>query len=295
MHTLEAVDNDANESLRFEIVTGNEDGVFNINSSTGEVTLARSGALDPSVRASYRLGVTVVDSVGLSDSSFLDIEVTVRPPGFHITLLPYQQFSSLTAEEIPFLTPEQVATIPNSWWFSRIPSESRAALSPEQLGSLNTAQAGMLRLLTQEQRLTLPSDRYALVPYTDLVFVPAQRANEITTAQLASLPNSWWFRQISPETRASLNQTQINAIDFSQSGMIDSLTQSQIELLNTESLRQLDFTSFSRLRPQQILQLSQEQLSAVPGYYWFIRISQESRDALSDAGIQWINGRFVFG
>ena len=93
---------------------------------------------------------------------------------------------------------------------------------------------------------------------------------------------------------------QVVNLQVLEGGALEIGTESQnhqgtAEMLNTENLRQLDFTSFSRLGPQQILQLSQEQLSAVPGYYWFIRISQESRDALSDAGIQWINGRFVFG
>ena len=294
VQTLTAFDGDPDEILRFEITSGNEQGIFRIDSRTGEISLARGGVLDPDIQSNYQLGVRVVDSVGWTDDSILDVEITGRPPGFYITQLQHEQFSELSPEEILFLTPQQIATIPSSYSFRQIPAASRAALTPEQLSGLDTSKPGMLGLLTHEQQIGLSDAQYANLSYSELSNVPPERASAITTAQLASLPNSYWLRQISIETRLRFNQVQVNAIDFSKSGMINSLPPTQVSLLTTESLSQLNYTEFRYLGPHQILQLSREQLSSVPGYYWYIRITSESRIALSAAGINWVGGRFVF-
>ena len=75
--TVAATDADTTGSLTgWTIVSGNGDGVFQINSSTGEITIADNTNLDREVTGSYVLGVQVGDGVNTSATETVAITVT---------------------------------------------------------------------------------------------------------------------------------------------------------------------------------------------------------------------------
>ncbi len=75
--TVAATDADTTGSLTgWTIVSGNGDGVFQINSSTGEITIADNTNLDREVTGSYVLGIQVGDGVNTSGTETVAITVT---------------------------------------------------------------------------------------------------------------------------------------------------------------------------------------------------------------------------
>jgi len=48
-----------------------------------------------------------------------------------------EQFPSLKADQIKYLTTEQMAGITSSWWFGQIPAATRDLLSQEQIQALS--------------------------------------------------------------------------------------------------------------------------------------------------------------
>ncbi|WP_346187115.1 cadherin domain-containing protein [Rubritalea halochordaticola] len=72
--TIDASDPNTGDPLSFAITAGNAGGVFAINSTTGEITV--SGTLDYDVLNLYSLTVQVTDSLGLSDTATVTINIT---------------------------------------------------------------------------------------------------------------------------------------------------------------------------------------------------------------------------
>ncbi len=294
VQSLTATDSDPGERLRFEITSGNDSGTFSIDAQTGFITLARA-ELSSKDRSSYALGLRVTDSVGLIDQAVLEISVTPRPPGFWVTQLDYSKFGTLTPQEIVFLTRDQIATIPDSYWLWQIPHASRQLLSGEQLQGLRVTKAGMLPLLTPSQRSALSDAQLASLPMTELKYVPLERALAITPAQLAAIPDRYWFVQLGDDLRGSLGPDQVNAVPLSKGGMLGLLSQSQIDMLTVDSIQRINYYEFSYLSPTQIVKLSRDQLRSIPDGYWYSLISPASRNALAELGIRWSHGiGFVF-
>ena len=82
-----AKDNDIgkNKEITYHIKTGNEEGKFNLNGKTGEITLNQT--IDHETKASYALIVTASDHGNPSLSSSVDVTVIVNdvndnPPSF---------------------------------------------------------------------------------------------------------------------------------------------------------------------------------------------------------------------
>ena len=61
--TVSASDPDTGSTLIYAITAGNETGIFAINSSTGEITVADGSQLDYETTTSYDLTVTVTDDM----------------------------------------------------------------------------------------------------------------------------------------------------------------------------------------------------------------------------------------
>ncbi|HDZ20438.1 MAG TPA: DUF4347 domain-containing protein [Phycisphaerae bacterium] len=71
-----ASDVDAGDSLTYSITAGNGDGVFAINSSTGQITVADNTNLDYETTTSYALAVQVEDTGALTDTATITVNVT---------------------------------------------------------------------------------------------------------------------------------------------------------------------------------------------------------------------------
>ena len=75
--TVNATDVDSNPPFaNWTIVSGNDDANFQINASTGQLTLATGANLDFSVQNVFMLGLTVSDGVNTSATQNITIEVT---------------------------------------------------------------------------------------------------------------------------------------------------------------------------------------------------------------------------
>lgn len=75
--TVGAADPDAGQLLTYAIESGNSNGAFAINATTGQITVANSGALDFEATAVFNLIVSVADdgTPGLSSSAAITITV----------------------------------------------------------------------------------------------------------------------------------------------------------------------------------------------------------------------------
>jgi uncharacterized delta-60 repeat protein len=75
---VSASDPDAGQTLSYEITAGNAGGAFAINSSTGELTVANSAALDFETTPTFTLTVRVTDNGSPALSGTATITITLR-------------------------------------------------------------------------------------------------------------------------------------------------------------------------------------------------------------------------
>jgi hypothetical protein len=86
--TVSASDPDAGDSLTYSIAAGNTDGAFAIDSSTGEITVANSGALDFETNPSFSLTVQVEDTGSLTATATVTInrnDLNEPPTAVHLS------------------------------------------------------------------------------------------------------------------------------------------------------------------------------------------------------------------
>lgn len=74
--TVSGADGDPGDSVTFAITAGNDDGVFDIDTSTGEITIADDSNLDYESTMQYSLTVRVTDNDGLTDDATVTIDIT---------------------------------------------------------------------------------------------------------------------------------------------------------------------------------------------------------------------------
>ncbi|HEU5069604.1 MAG TPA: cadherin domain-containing protein [Verrucomicrobiae bacterium] len=93
--TLAASDPDAYTVLSFAILSGNNNGVFALNSVTGDLTVA--GDLDPAVQAVYNLAVRVTDngSPVLSATNFVQLAVATNTSPFQPGTIRYAVYDGI--------------------------------------------------------------------------------------------------------------------------------------------------------------------------------------------------------
>uniref|UniRef100_UPI00249144B1 Calx-beta domain-containing protein n=1 Tax=Marinifilum flexuosum TaxID=1117708 RepID=UPI00249144B1 len=74
--TVMATDNDAGTSFSaWKITAGNTDGIFELNASSGEISIADNTNLDYETTTSYTLSLTVSDGTNISASETINIDV----------------------------------------------------------------------------------------------------------------------------------------------------------------------------------------------------------------------------
>ncbi|MCA9060152.1 MAG: cadherin repeat domain-containing protein, partial [Planctomycetaceae bacterium] len=83
---VQATDPDSGQLLTYSITDGNQSGAFNINSFSGNITIADSTALDFETTSSFALTVTVTDSgtPALSNSAVVTVRVIDQNDAPHI-------------------------------------------------------------------------------------------------------------------------------------------------------------------------------------------------------------------
>lgn len=199
----------------------------------------------------------------------------------------YREFERLNTAQSPLLTAEQLVTIPNHWWFGRIPEDVRAALTGDQVRALDVATLGLSEL-TSEQIGELSADQVKLLSYRNFEFLTAAQTPELTAEQLQTIPNHWWFHRISGGARAALTPSQVQSLDVA-TVRLEGLTDQQVSWLTIDQIQSMSYRDFDRLSEDQIIHLSGDQISSIRNGWYFKGISEEARYSLTDEQVQSLN------
>ena len=222
-----------------------------------------------------------VDNLGLSGLTPTQVAVLALD---QIQSLSFREFHYLTETQTPLLSADQVATIPNSWWFSRMSVEARAAITPEQVKSLAVAEVDV-GSLTLEQVRALSREQIQSLGYREFRYLTAEQIIDLTVEQVASIPNEWWFTRSPEEARAALTGDQVRALNVSVIHL-GALTESQQAELSIEQIQSLTYRDFRYLNASQTPQLTTDQVATIPNHWWFGKIPEEARAALSPEQVQ---------
>jgi len=231
----------------------------------------------------------LVEAGGLESQTVVAYEFNARVQ--HVQGLKYWQFNTLSEQEVAYLTAEQIANIPHGWWLTRINAAGRDAMSADQVQAINLNKIS-LRYLTETQRSKLSAEQIQSLNSHDLRYLNASQIQHLTTEQVASLPNAWAMTGISEDARNAMTEEQVQAINL-QVVPVRYLTQLQREKLSTEQIQSLNWRDFGYLNESQVPKLTTDQIASIPNSWWFTRISEASRDAMTAEQIQALNLRVV--
>ncbi|TWU44346.1 Cadherin domain protein [Novipirellula aureliae] len=283
-------DPDIGDRVSLRIIGGDPNGRFAFDQVTGDMTVAAS--LDGGTyRGEHRLQIVATDRAGLTAAREVLVTVTPRVSGDWIEVLSYPAFPSLSAEEIQYLTPAQIASISTRDAFLSIPASSRVALTPSQVQALNMSPSGMVDGLTFEQRSMLTDSQVASLGggrYGHLEFakLPADRIVALTQMQLSSIPDAYGFSKIPAMVRAALLPEQVRGLNIAYHGMIRALTPDQVLQLTDEQLQSIatggyGLMDLARVPASRITAILPSQISALTSAYALIQIPAETRAALT--------------
>ncbi len=94
---IDASDADIGDTLNYAITSGNDDGLFSINTDSGQITLI--GTLDYETATSHTLGVQVTDSVGRTDTA--EVVVTVNNVNEYAPIFDAPVYNWVISEDVP--------------------------------------------------------------------------------------------------------------------------------------------------------------------------------------------------
>lgn len=201
-----------------------------------------------------------------------------------IRSLTYQDFRTLDAAQATYLEPGQLMTIPTDWWFTRMSSDARAALTPDQIRGLNTQIIG-IRRLSDQQVGWLAYWQIRTLSYGDFNRLTPAQVPMLLGRQLSQIPSDWWFGRMTPESRAVLSARQVQSLNVEALGL-RRLTASQVESLTAEQIQSVGFREFRYIGPAQIPLLTAAQVGTIESSWWFSRMSEEARAALTAEQVQ---------
>ncbi len=104
-----------------------------------------------------------------------------------VASLNYWEFGQLTRLTAPLLSAQQIASIPNGYWFGQIPTDARAALTGAQVPSLRVASVGLNRL-TSQQVSWLTAAQIQSLNYYDFQYLGPAQIRWLTAARIATIP-----------------------------------------------------------------------------------------------------------
>lgn len=193
--------------------------------------------------------------------------------------LTYAQFELLTAAEVVYLTPQQVASIPSTGWFNKMSADARAALSQTQVQALSAGPVS-ISSLTPQQVGWLTKAQIRQLQYKDFSLLSPSQIPTLTVGQIAAMPNIGTLKTWTVEARGALTVAQVRAIDVSE-GSINQLTPQQAGWLTASQVQQLRYTDFALLKPAQIPHLLEVQIASIPRASSLTAWSPAARAALT--------------
>ena len=175
-------------------------------------------------------------------------------------------------------------TIPTDWWFTRMSSDARAALTPDQIRGLNTQNIG-IRRLNDQQVGWLAYWQIRTLSYGDFNRLTPAQVPMLLGRQLSQIPSDWWFGRMRPESRAALSARQVQSLNVESLGL-RRLAASQVESLTPEQIQSVGFREFRYIGPAQIPLLTAAQVGTIESSWWFSRMSEEARAELTAEQVQ---------
>jgi hypothetical protein len=124
--------------------------------------------------------------------------------------------------------------------------------------------------------------------YTQFQYLTVDEVPDLTTAQIASIPDGGWFATMSAGLRAALTLSQVQALNVGSVG-ISLLTPTQCEELTTSQIQQLSYHDFAYVPVDLVPELTVAQVASIPDGGWFVSMSPAARAALTVPQVQALN------
>ena len=207
----------------------------------------------------------------------------------NVRTLHYSKFKSLTPQTVKYLTPAQIASIPNSYEMSVIPANVRAAFIAEQVQAVNTAKVSIGYLTAEQRELLTTAQIQSLSRYQDIRYVPAARTAEVSTALVAAIPSSYEMSVIPADVRTAFTTEQVQAVNTAKVS-IGYLSADQRELLTTAQIQSLGGYQDIRYVPAaRTAEVSTALIAAIPSSYEMSVIPADVRAAFTTEQVQAVN------
>lgn len=190
------------------------------------------------------------------------------------------EFHRLNASQIPCLSLEQIASIPEAGALSNWTAEARAALTYDQVRRVNIGLSGRIAFFTPQQIAWLTIAQVRAVKYYDLHLVQPSQAGYLTTTQMASIPSTSYLAAWPKELLGELTPPLVQAIKTSEV-RIESLPTAQIGYLSVPQIQSVGFIDFEYLLPSQIPYLTAAQLRSMPSGGVLLYLSDAAQAALT--------------
>ena len=247
-----------------------------LNSEQHEIRNMMAAGMAPPARPASTSAMTVFSEMPVGNKNVGEIRA-----------LTYRHFNSLSAEQTPYLSLEQVGSIPNGWYLNRIPEAARFALTASQVQALNVSNTG-LSALAVDQISELSEAQIQSLNYREFQRLALQQTPLLTADQLSTIPNSWWFGRLSDDARSVLTATQVQALRVDNLGLAG-LTPTQVAVLALDQIQSLSFREFQYLTEVQTPLLSADQVATIPNSWWFGRMSVEALAAITPEQVKSLN------
>jgi ELWxxDGT repeat protein len=161
-----------------------------------------------------------------------------------------------------------------------------ATFTPTDTADYNTATATVSINVTSANPVTQ-------LPYWQLNTLSPSQIPLVTVAQIASIPDNYWFVTLSADQRAALTLPQVQALDTSVIN-IGYLTPQQVAWLTPTQVQQLPYSEFMYLPASQITSLTTTQVAAIPSSYWFATMAADARAALTMIQVQALDTSAIY-
>jgi hypothetical protein len=201
--------------------------------------------------------------------------------------LAYYQFNLLTADQVQYLTPQQVASIPQTSYLGAMAPAARAALNQTQVQSLDVARVDV-SLLSSQQIGWLTATQIQQVRYYELFLLSPAQMKLVTPTQVAAIPSASYLAEWSPTARAALGVAQVQALNTAKVD-IGLLTDQQLGWLTAAQIQGIRYYELYRLSPAQIASVTATQIATVPTASHLWQWSAEARGALNQTQVAALN------
>jgi len=190
-----------------------------------------------------------------------------------VRVLTYKQFNTVKSEYLKFLSPKQISSIPDGKSFTKyLTVDQRAQLTAEQVQALNVQKIS-IGYLTDAQRMNLSTAQIQKIGYIDFPYLPVSKITELSSQQIATIPDSKAFKKLTVEQRSVLMQNQVQALNTTKISIVN-LTSAQREYLTTAQVQTLSgYSEFKNLPVSKIPDLTIQQVSSIPNKSEFNKIS----------------------